>query len=82
MNRFKSLISKSPIPIIPKTQTTPAINQTSEQAVSDKKLEGLTKQGPELLLTRILMVYGPLQNKEIWRIYGRMQKQNSKLANP
>lgn len=38
MNRFKSLISKSPIPIIPKTPTTPAIDKAGEQAVYDKKL--------------------------------------------
>jgi hypothetical protein len=31
------------------------------------------KDGPELLVTRILMVNGPLTSKEIWRIYERMQ---------
>jgi hypothetical protein len=34
------------------------------------------KTGPELLVTRILMVNGPLTNKEIWRIYERMQAEN------
>jgi hypothetical protein len=34
------------------------------------------KVGPELLVTRILMINGPLTSKEIWRIYERMQTEN------
>jgi len=36
----------------------------------------LNKTGPELLITRILMVNGPLTNKEIWRIYERQQAES------
>lgn len=37
MNRFKNFLSKSPVPIIPKTSTTPAIEQTDDQTTVSKK---------------------------------------------
>ena len=40
-----------------------------ETASGRDKYRNYRQTGPELLITRILMVNGPLNNKEIWRIY-------------
>jgi hypothetical protein len=64
MNRFKSLIGKS-VPIIPNTPNTLSVTaeEPAAQAGYPKKYDKYAKDGPELLITRILMVHGPLQNK-------------------
>lgn len=74
MNKLKNTIEKmgkmAPVtaPIKP---TAP-----SEGSSSMGHYRKLHKTGPELLVTRILMVNGPLTSKEIWRIYERMQAES------
>ena len=76
MNRLKNTIAKigKMAPVTTPAKPTPAPSAesagTSMQSGNYRKLH---KSGPELLVTRILMVNGPLTSKEIWRIYERMQ---------
>lgn len=76
MNRLKSTIAKigkmAPVttPAKPTPTTSSESTGTSTHSGNYRKLH---KSGPELLVTRILMVNGPLTSKEIWRIYERMQ---------
>ena len=46
--------------------TTPAVIET---ASGKDKYRNYHKTGPELYITKVLMLHGPLTNKEIWRIY-------------
>jgi hypothetical protein len=45
---------------------TPVMAETDE---GKDRYRRFHKEGPELFLTQILMVHGPLTNKELWRIY-------------
>jgi hypothetical protein len=72
MNRLKSTIAKmgkmAPITTPAKPSQNPSSGSagTSTHSGNYRKLH---KSGPELLVTRILMVNGPLTSKEIWKIY-------------
>ena len=58
LRRFEfSEVTKSITPVVAETST------------GKDKYRKYHKIGPELFLTRILMVNGPLTSKEIWRIY-------------
>jgi hypothetical protein len=82
MNRLKSTIEKMgkmnststpapPSPPPPPVQPKPEV--VSSPNSSSKFYLKLHKGGPELLVTKILMINGPLTSKEIWRIFERMQ---------
>lgn len=66
MNRLKNTIEKmgKMAPVTPAIRSAPATRDIYKR---------FHRTGPELLVTRILMVNGPLTSKEIWRIYERMQ---------
>ena len=51
------------------TEMTKSAVPVFETASGRDKYRNFKKDGPELFLTRILMVNGPLTNKELWRIY-------------
>lgn len=76
MNKLKSTIEKigkmTPVTSTANKTTTPPPPTESGKPHYRK----MTKTGPELLLTRILMVNGPLTSKEIWRIYERTRAEN------
>lgn len=48
-----------------------SITPVYETASGKDKYRRFHKTGPELLVTQLLMVHGPLTNKELWRIYQR-----------
>ena len=66
MNRLKNTIEKmgKMAPVTPAIRSAPATRDS---------YRSFHRTGPELLVTRILMVNGPLTSKEIWRIYERSQ---------
>lgn len=74
MNKLKNTIEKmgkmTPV-TAPSKPAAPA--GPAGEGMATGHYRKLHKSGPELLITRILMVNGPLTSKEIWRIYGRMQ---------
>lgn len=77
MNRLKSTIAKigkmAPVTTPTPIPTPTASSNSVGSAINSGTYRKLHKSGPELLVTRILMVNGPLTSKEIWRIYERMQ---------
>ncbi len=72
MNKLKNTIAKigkmAPVTTPAKVAPTPTTSTPSENTHTGY-YRRLHKTGPELLVTRILMVNGPLTSKEIWRIY-------------
>ena len=57
---FSSQLNRSAAPVI------------RQETASDKdKYLKYHKDGPEMFVTKVLMVNGPLTSKEIWRIYER-----------
>jgi hypothetical protein len=46
-------------------------NISMQTSTGKDKYRCYHKQGPELFITKILMINGSLTNKEIWRIYER-----------
>lgn len=65
--RFSNQLSKAPVPVF-----------RQETASGKDKYRNYHKGGPELFVTHILMVNGPLTNKEIWRIYERKLHESKK----
>ena len=51
------------------SKTAPVMRQ--ETASGKDKYRKFHKDGPELYITKLLMVNGPLSSKEIWRMYQR-----------
>ncbi len=49
-----------------------------ETASGKDKYRSFHKTGPELFITRTLMVNGPLTSKEIWRIYEKKLHESKK----
>jgi hypothetical protein len=59
--------SPKSLPLAPSSLVPPVV--TKEPGQGSKKLERLHKTGPELEVTKILIKYGPLTTKEIFRSY-------------
>jgi hypothetical protein len=59
MNRLKNLASKATQITLPNQVVKPTINSTDQGSQIDK-YRNFTKSGPELFITKILMLNGPL----------------------
>ena len=67
MHHLKNTAAKA-VQIASKPAQSSGHNQSGSQIDQYKNFR---KEGPELFITKILMVNGPLTSKEIWRIYDR-----------
>jgi len=77
MRKLKNTIEKiGQMAPVTAPASTPAPTSTAPAGAAMRTYKKLNKTGPELLITRILMVNGPLTNKEIWRIYERQQAEH------
>lgn len=68
MNRLKNLAAKATQISLPNQVAKPAAINTSNQV---DKYKNFHKSGPELFITKMLMLNGPLTSHEIWRLYQR-----------
>lgn len=58
-----------------------SLTPSSSTATGKDKYRKYHKDGPELFLTHLLMVNGPLTSKELWRLYEKKLFDEKKMGN-